>query len=63
MEKELAQSDLPSKRKIPNTSWKYHKRGKWFVCAQCLNIFPGHLFVRLFSFFSQAAKVDVMQSI
>ena len=28
--KELAQSDLPSKRKVPNTIRKYHIRRKWY---------------------------------
>ena len=30
MEKELAQSDLCSKRKVPNTTQKYHICGKWY---------------------------------
>ena len=30
MQKELAQSDLPSKRKVPNATQKYHIRGKWY---------------------------------
>ena len=30
MEKDLAQSDLPSKRNVPNTIQRYHIGGKWY---------------------------------
>ena len=31
MEKELAQSDIPVKRKIQKTFRKYHISGEWYV--------------------------------
>ena len=30
MEKELAQSDIPVKRKIPKSNQKHHISGKWY---------------------------------